>query len=80
MKIPRYILNVEEIKRRMQKQNIKSISQLMRESGLDPLYFFQNKAKHHNKPVTSLNTVYRISRRLGCNIEDILIIERAEDE
>lgn len=80
MNLPRYILNLEEIKMHMQEQNIKSITQLINESGLDPSYFFRNKSKHHNKPVTSLNTIYKISRRLGCNIEDILIIERAEDE
>jgi len=71
----KYLLNMAEVERRMTAKDIKSISQLMRESGLKPTSFFSKQSKHNNRPVVNLHQVYVISRRLDCKIEDILIVE-----
>ena len=71
----KYLLNMTEVERLMKLKGIKSISQLMRESGLKPTYFFSKQSKQNNRPVVSLHQVYVISRRLDCKIEDILIVE-----
>jgi hypothetical protein len=71
----KYLLNMAEVERLMKLKGIKSISQLMRESGLKPTYFFSKQSKQNNRPVVSLHQVYVISRRLDCKIEDILIVE-----
>lgn len=64
-----------EVERLMKSKDIKSFSQLLRESGLTPSHFFSKQSKNHNQPVISLHQIYMISRRLGCKIEDILIVK-----
>ena len=71
----KYLLNIVEVERLMKLKGIKSISQLYRESGLKPASFFTNQRKNKNNPVTGLHTVYMISKRLNCHIEEILIVK-----
>lgn len=71
----KYLLNMTEVERRMKEKNIKSISKLFKESGLNPNAFFVKQCRHNNNPVVGIHTVYMISRRLGCVMEDILIVE-----
>ena len=71
----KYLLNMAEVEKRMKSKGIKSISQLYRESSLNPASFFTNQRKNNNNPVVGLHTVYMISKRLDCHIEEILIVK-----
>lgn len=72
----RYLLNMTEIEKRMKIAGIRSISQLWRESGLDPRTFFVNQNRNKNMPKATLNVVYCLSKRLDCRIEDIMITKK----